>query len=202
MGQSGDLRRGKGHLPPGHEPGPQSRRGARGRPLGMGLLVLLVLGFVAGAVVLLIIAPHAKSPSGARVGAAVFGGVALLMLPLVLWAWRRLYPRQARYLDLRVEPIEVRRGDTVNATVTISDAAKLGERVEMGLVCTEYYDYKQTVSDQNGSHDQRTTSTVDAFATWTPVDGRALQQTLRFTVPSEAPFSFEGERSRGRGTCP
>jgi hypothetical protein len=66
-GAEGDLCRGKGHLPPGHEPCPQSRRGARGRQLGMGLLVLLVVGFLAGAIVLLIIAPHAKSPSGARV---------------------------------------------------------------------------------------------------------------------------------------
>jgi hypothetical protein len=43
----------------------------------------------------------------------------------------------------------------VTATVTIRDAAKLGDALELGLLCTEYYDVKQEVYTQNGSHEQR-----------------------------------------------
>jgi hypothetical protein len=190
--QSGDLRRGGGHLPPGHEPGPQSKRMKRGRPIGVAIIVLAMLGLAAAAVLLLVTAKHAKSPSGAHVGAAILGGAALSMLLLLLYVVRRLRPRQADYLELRVEPIEVRRGDTVAATLTISDAAKLAEKLELGLVCTEYYDQKQTVYTQNGSNEQRATRSTDAFSKWANPDRRQLQQTVRFTVPPEAPFSYEG----------
>jgi hypothetical protein len=150
------------------------------------------LGFVAGAVVLLVIAKHAKSPSGARIGAAILGLFGLLMIVLLVYVLRRLRPRQARYLELRVEPIEVRRGDTVNATLVISDPDKLGDKLELGLVCTEYYDVEHTVYTQNGTQRQRETKSTDAFSTWSEPDKGRLQQTFRFTVPADAPFSYEG----------
>jgi hypothetical protein len=47
---------------------------------------------------LLATASHARSPSGARVGAAVFAFIALLLLLLSAYVWSRVHPRQANYL--------------------------------------------------------------------------------------------------------
>lgn len=192
MERSGSLRRGHGHVPPGHEPGPQSRRSSRGRPIGLMILALATLGMLAAAVVLLLTASHAKSPSGARIGAAILGGAGLFLLLFTVWYWRRTHPRDAPYLELQVQPIELRLGDTVTATLVISDAAKLGDKLELGLVCTEYYDVKVTVADQNGSHDQRVTRTLDAYTKWIVPDRGQRQQSFQFTVPEQAPFSYEG----------
>ncbi len=164
----------------------------RGQPVGMAVLVLLCVGLIAGAVVLLLTAGHDKSPSGARIGAAILGAFGLAMIPLVVYVWRRWRPRPARHLEVRVEPIELHRGDTVNATLVISDPGKLGEELELGLVCTEYYDHEKTVYTDNGAQQQRVTSTAEAHATWDKPDRGQTQQTLRFTVPADAPFSYEG----------
>jgi hypothetical protein len=156
------------------------------------LIALIAGGLLAGAVLLLVTANQAKSPSGSRIGAAVFAGLALALAPLVFYLWRRWRPPEAHHLQLRVEPVELRRGDAVSATLVISDAGKLGEKLELGLVCSEYYDEEKTVYTQNGSHKQRVTSTAAAFSEWSGPDRGQAQQTVRFTVPLEAPFSYEG----------
>jgi hypothetical protein len=106
--------------------------------------------------------------------------------------WRKWRPRQARYLQLEVEPIELRRGDTVRVTLTITDARKIGEELDLGLVCTQYYDYTAVVQDQHGSHRERKTMEVESTAKWTKPDRSQVRQTVQFTVPADAPFSFEG----------
>ncbi len=192
MARKGVSRPGRRHLPPGHEPGAQSRRAERGAPLGYAFLALATLGMLAGAIVLFAGATHDKSPSGARVGGVIFVVGALVFGLLLAWLVRRRHPSEARYLQLTVEPIDARRGDTVTATILIADADKLGETLELGLVCTEYYDVKQEVYTQNGSSEQRVLRTTDAYATWSEVDRATVQQSLRLTLPSNAPFSYEG----------
>ncbi len=192
MARQGAFRQGRNHLPPGHPPGAQSRRVNRGAPIGTIFLTLAAVGMTAGAVILFVTAPHDKSPSGARIGGAVLIVGAAVFVLLGAWAWWRRHPRQARHLELRVEPIEARLGDTVTATVVITNAAKLGETLELGLLCTEYYDVKQTVYTQNGSQEQRILKTTDAFATWNALDRATQQQSVRFTVPPNSPFSYEG----------
>ena len=142
MARQGAFRQGRNHLPPGHPPGPQSRRANRGAPIGMIVLTLGALGMTAGAVILFATASKAKSPSGARTGGVIFIVAAVVLMLLVVWVWWRRHPRQAHHLELRVEPIEARRGGIVTATVVIANTAKLGEKLELGLLCTEYYDMK------------------------------------------------------------
>lgn len=192
MARNRDSRQGRNHLPPGHEPGAQSRRAARGVPVAIVLLSLATAGLAAGAIALFATASHDKSPSGARVGGVIFVVAAIAISLLIVFVWWRRHPRQARYLQVAVEPIEARRGGTVTATVVLSDADKLGETLELGLVCTEYYDVKQTVYTQNGSHEERVLKTTDAFATWNELDRTTPQQSIRFTVPADSPFSYEG----------
>ncbi len=192
MARQGAFRQGRNHLPPGHPPGPQSRRANRGAPIGMIVLTLGALGMTAGAVILFATASKAKSPSGARTGGVIFIVAAVVLMLLVVWVWWRRHPRQAHHLELRVEPIEARRGGIVTATVVIANTDKLGEKLELGLLCTEYYDIKTTTYTQNGSHEQRVLQTTDAFATWNELDRATQQQSVRFTVPANSPFSYEG----------
>ena len=192
VGQYGDRRRGGGHRPPGHPPGAQSRRSGRGLRLGLALLVSFALGFVGGAVVLLVNASHARSPSGSRVGAAVFVGCASLLLLVGIYVWRRGHPRQARHLRLQVDSLELKRGDTVNATLVVLDRERLGESLELGLVCTEFYDQRTQVASQYGTQTRRVTRSVEAFASWSHLDRGQARQTLSFKVPADASFSYEG----------
>jgi hypothetical protein len=91
----------------------------------------------------------------------------------------------------------VSRGDEVEARVTISDAAKAGS-VEVGVVCTEYYDedVTDTYTDSDGVMQTQTTrETLKAAAheEWRSIESTVGLQTVRFTIPAGAPFSYEGD---------
>jgi hypothetical protein len=87
------------------------------------------------------------------------------------------------------------RGEEVEALVTISSPGKLGN-VEVGVVCTEYYDEEDTDTDMDtgGQSTSRVTSDEIAHEALLPVDAISGAQSLHFTIPPDAPFSY-------RGTC-
>jgi hypothetical protein len=143
-------------------------------------------------VALLVTAAHTQSPSGARVGAVVFAVFGLALLLLTGYLWRRGHPRQARYIRLQVEPLEIRRGQSVTATLVILDAERLGESLELGLVCTEFYDARERVYTQSGSYTRRATRSVDAFKSWSHPDRHQARQTVSLEVPASGLFSYEG----------
>jgi hypothetical protein len=93
---------------------------------------------------------------------------------------------------------EVRRGAEVEALVTISSSRGLGD-VEAGLRCTEYYDvdedtHRGTATDMDmGSGTERVTRTAIAHEAWQPLENAVGVQTVRFAIPQEAPFSYEGD---------
>jgi hypothetical protein len=83
----------------------------------------------------------------------------------------------------------------------------------VGVVCTEYYDELDT--DRDYTDDTTSTSRLTrddvAHETWSPVETVSGVQSVRFTIPPDAPFSYRGEclsfkwelvahgrRSRGR----
>jgi len=86
-----------------------------------------------------------------------------------------------------------RRGEEVAALVTISSPGKLGD-VEVGVVCTEYYDKKETNTDVNTGTEStsRVTSDEIAHEAWLSVKTIPGAQSLRFTIPPDAPFSYGG----------
>jgi hypothetical protein len=88
----------------------------------------------------------------------------------------------------------VRRGGEVEALVTISSARKLVD-VEVGVVCTEYYDELDTGRDYTDDTTSTSRLTRDAVAheTWSPVENVSGVQSVRFTIPPDAPFSYRGE---------
>jgi hypothetical protein len=90
-------------------------------------------------------------------------------------------------LQISVDDPEVRRGEALDARVTIADS-RLGD-VEVGLVCTEFYE----VASGGGTGSNRGTSSATAFEAWHPVTGTSSVHNVRLSLPAEAPFSYEGE---------
>jgi hypothetical protein len=103
-------------------------------------------------------------------------------------------------LEVDAREPEVRRGAEVEALVTISSSRGLGD-VEAGLLCTEYYDVDEdtrtgTATDMDmdmGSGTKRVTRTAIAHEAWQPLENAVGVQTVRFAIPQEAPFSYEGD---------
>ena len=76
----------------------------------------------------------------------------------------------------------------MEALVTITSAKGLGD-LEVGVVCTEYYDEESTDSDGDTS---RATVEEIAHEDWEPVEEVTGVQSVRLTIPADAPFSYEG----------
>jgi hypothetical protein len=76
--------------------------------------------------------------------------------------------------------------------VTIGSAGGLGE-VEVGLVCTEFYETRLSQSCDGGAGSGRSTSAATAYESWLPVEASPGVQSVRLAVSAEAPFSDEGE---------
>ncbi len=122
----------------------------------------------------------------------VFGGMALLTLLLAWFILSRGRPKRAVGFEVSASPVELRRGDTVTADLRINDAGKLDGELEVGLVCTEYYDVKREVATQDGTSTQRVTQSVTAHERWTKAASDQQLQSFSFEIPETAPFSYEG----------
>jgi len=103
---------------------------------------------------------------------------------------RRRGHQLARELGIQVGAAEkqARRGGEMEALVTMSSTKELGT-VEVGVVCTESYDEEESDSDH---HSYRTTSHATAHETWVPVESLVGSQSVRLSIPPEAPFSYKG----------
>jgi hypothetical protein len=95
--------------------------------------------------------------------------------------------RAAKGIELRLDTPEVARGGEVLATVTLPDPNAVRE-LEVGVVCTERYDYK----DRSGDRTTRETRRHVEYEAWQPAQPGLMQQTVRLAVPPSAPYSHEG----------
>jgi hypothetical protein len=93
-------------------------------------------------------------------------------------------------LEVGTSEEEVRRGEEIDALVTISSVRRLRD-VEVGLVCTEYY--KAVTRDSEPGDSSYVEYDAIAHQTWVPVDTTLGVQSIRFRIPEEAPFSYHGE---------
>ena len=94
-------------------------------------------------------------------------------------------------LEVSVPNQGVCRGLEVEACVTVSNPEGL-DNVEVGLVCTESYDYHDSGSgaDDPGG---RSTAYAVAYEAWRPVVNGPGMQVVRLAIPPRAPFSFDGD---------
>ena len=130
------AREGYPHLPPGHAPGPQSRRASTGRTLGgCAAPAFVVAGVVAAAMVagfgLLL-----ESLPGGPPSWPFFLGAAAVLAFFWLFAgtmWRRAAALRDRR-ELRVERQELRRGERVAASASSSSSSSSEGEIEVGLV--------------------------------------------------------------------
>jgi len=123
-----------------------------------------------------------------RIAGAVLGAFFLLVAYVI---FRKVFPPKARHLKVRLSGAEARRGGTIDARLEVSRAS--GDPIELGLVCTEYYDVEKTnYSSNSGSTTYRDTDDAIAYEDWRPVTGTGSVHNVRFEVPESAPFSFKG----------
>jgi membrane protein implicated in regulation of membrane protease activity len=181
------AREGYPHLPPGREPGPQSRRAATGRTLGgCAAPAFVVAGVVGAAVVagfglLLGSLPDGPPSWPFFVGAA---GVLAFFWLFARTMFRGARPRYATGLSVEVERQELRRGDGVAAT-----ASGEGE-LEVGLLCRQSFDVWRRIGNDSRS---RVTDTASVGREWVPASRAGLGQRIQLAVPAEGPCSYEGD---------
>lgn len=137
-------------MPPGREPGPQSRRTATGRALGgCAAPAFVVAGVVAAAVVAGVGLLLGSLPDGPP--SWPFFAAAVVVLAF-LWLFARTMhrgarPRYATGLAVAVDRQELRRGDCVGATASGEGQSEL----EVGLLCTQRYDVWRRIADDSRS---------------------------------------------------
>jgi len=101
--------------------------------------------------------------------------------------------RLTRGLEISTRAQEVRRGEEVEALVTVSSSRGLGN-LEVRVVCIESYDYISISRDQDGMQETtRETAEAIAHEAWQPLEGRSGVQDFRLAIPVEAPFSYKGD---------
>jgi hypothetical protein len=181
------AREGHPHLPPGREPGPQSRRTSTGRTFGgCAAPAFVVAGVVAAAIVVGFGVLLGSLPGGPPSWPFFVGAVGVLAC---FWLFARTMfrgarPRYASGLELRVERQELRRGDRVAAVV--SGAGEL----EVGLVCTQSFDVWRRIANDSRS---RVTDSASVWQEWMPAPQGALGQRVELGLPAEGPYSYEGD---------
>jgi membrane protein implicated in regulation of membrane protease activity len=181
------AREGHPHLPPGRDPGPQSRRTATGRTVGgCAAPAFVVAGVVGAAIVAGFGLVLGSLPDGPPSWPFFAGAVAVLAF-FWLFArtmWRGVRPRYAAGLALQVERQELRRGERVAAT-----ASGEGE-LEIGLLCTQSFDVLRRIGDESRS---RVTATASVWQQWVPAPHAALGQRVELALPADGPYSYEGD---------
>ncbi len=100
-----------------------------------------------------------------------------------------LRKKMAKGLEVRVDELEARRGDAIEALILVTEPERLGE-LEAGLVCTEHYD--EEVSSGTDSATTRTTTKAVEHEQWQPLPDATGEHGVRFRIPPHAPFSYEG----------
>jgi hypothetical protein len=125
----------------------------------------------------------------ARTAVTIFGiAFGLIFAVAAYGLFRAVFPPKARHLTLAVERTEVRRGEQVAVRLEVGQRAS--DKLEVGVVCTEYYDEKR--SDGRGGTNRATAEAV-AHADWRPQAPGGPPQTVSFEIPLDSPYSYRGD---------
>jgi hypothetical protein len=186
-------------VPPGREPGAQSIRNEGGFRLWEWITGVVGTGMVAGGIFL---AVGGRGPSFNPVEEGIGGSVfAFFGLVCVVQAYRWHREHQPLRLTKRLPGVALavdrntaRRGDRLSLTLTLSSrASRRADHLEVGLVCTELYDYQVQAQTRMGPINVRQTGQARAHEHWQPIDSMQGRRTFSFDVPVDAPYSYEGD---------
>jgi hypothetical protein len=183
------------HLPPGHEPGVQSLRNRVGAPFWETLSAIVGVGMVLAGT---FVAAGGRGPAFNRTE-ELWGGLFFAVVGLIVTLWAYFQFRSRKPISLRrrlpgtrlfVDRHETRRGDELTATL---DVVRPRDRLEVGVVCVERYDYLASGSVKGARFAIPQSRDTIAFEEWQPVEPVAGEQHYTFTIPRDAPYSWEGE---------
>jgi hypothetical protein len=178
------------HLPAGCEPGPQSRRmqsGERTSRVLPALTVLFIACFIG--IPLAVVSVTGSQP----VIYASLGALAVVFPIAMYLLARRFRSRAAWHFQVIAEPLELRRGEEVEAELAVYDLDELDDRVEVGLVCVERYDHPRPRVEDGETVVERATAEAVAYQSWRPAWRTEEPQSFRFRIPPDAPYSYEGD---------
>ena len=187
------------HIPPGHDPGPQTLRNQGGSTLWEWFTGFVGTGMVIGG---LFLAAGGRGPRfnpwEEGIGGTVF---AFFGAVCVLWAYSLRRKRSPLSLAdrlpgaaLSVGSEEARRGGKLSVTLTVaSSGGPDDEPLELGLVCVELYDYRVTAQTRAGPIYVRQTGEAHAYEHWEHVERSLGSQTVELELPRDAPYSYEGD---------
>lgn len=180
------------HLPLGREPGPQSLRaaaaadGAGGGGTGV-LLPAMAILFLACFIAIPLVVISVTDAQG--VIYPVLGALAIVFIVAMWLLARRLRSGTGQY-EVLAEPLELRRGDEVEAELVVYEPNRLG-RLEVGVVCVERYD--RPARDGDADQDAREVAEEVAYERWLPARRTEEEQRFSFRIPPDGPYSHEGE---------
>lgn len=108
--------------------------------------------------------------------------------------------RRTDAFGVSISPGQVERTGMVAVTVAVWQPATIvGQGFDLGLVCTESYDYTSRSSGGVGSDSygsssssRRVTAHATAYEQWQPLDRTQPTQSRWFQVADWAPFSYRG----------
>lgn len=180
------------HLPLGREPGPQSLRAAAdddggGAPTGA-LLPLMAVLFLACFIAIPLVVISVTEAQG--VIYPVLGALAVVFVVAMWLLARRFRSGAAVQYEVLAEPLELRRGDEVEAELIVYEPYRLAGRLEVGVVCVERYDRP---ARDAGDPDASEVAEDVAYERWLPARRTEEEQRFRFRIPPDAPYSHEGE---------
>jgi hypothetical protein len=197
---TGPRGRGKfAHIPPGHDPGPQTLRNQGGSTFLEWFVGLVGTGmFVSGVFVAAGGRGSKFNPREELIGGAIF---AFFGAVCALWAYSVRRKRRPLSLAdrlpgaaLAVDRDEARRGEKLSVTLTLASSGSTGdEPLEVGLVCVEIYDYQVVAQTRAGRVYVRQTGEANAHEDWRQVERTTGDQSVEFELPLEVPYSYEGD---------
>lgn len=121
---------------------------------------------------------------------AFFGAVCVYGAWVMYSGSRAAGPSRLRGSSLAVQPDELRRGEELS--VTFTGRGSEDDQLEVGLVCVERFDQQVRVYNRGASTVVRQTAEATVHQEWRPVEPVG-ERTFSFQIPSEAPYSYEGE---------
>lgn len=189
-------------MPSGHEPGVQSLRnesGLTGFTVWEWFTGVVGAGMVGGGVFLAVGGRGGSfDPREEALGGSVFAFFGLVCV-FQAYRWHRgnhplKLAKRLPGITLAVDTETVKRGSSLSIMLTFSSkAAGKEEQLEVGVVCTELYDYQVRAQTRAGPIDVRQTGRANAHERWERVNLREGGRTFSFEVPTDAPYSYEGE---------
>jgi len=154
------------HLPEGREPGPQSRRAAGTGGVSKLLLPTMAALFIACFIgIPFVIGTVTLSPI---VNYTAIGLLTIVFLVGMYVLARRYRSTAARHFEVVAEPLELHRGEEVDAELTVHDLDELDGRLEVGLVCVERYDHPPAAGEDGSTAAERATAEHVAYERWLP----------------------------------